>query len=204
MTQAQRSIIACIGAGRMGRGIAHAFAYAGHAVRLIDIKSRDDAAQRKVFAEAAAEIRSSLESIAEIGGFDLHAVETIVQRVTFHPRSQAKAALQGVSYIFEAVPETLEAKTLALALINQIAGPDSIIASTTSTFLSTQLAGLSGRSRYFLNVHWLNPAFLVPLVEVSPAKATDRTVVERMMNLLTSIGKVPVECGASPGYIVPR
>jgi 3-hydroxybutyryl-CoA dehydrogenase len=188
----------------MGRGIAHAFAYAGHSVRLIDIKPRDEASQKRVFAEAAGEIRDSLESIAEIGGFDPAVVDTILRRVALYPASQAKAALQGVPYIFEAVPETIEAKASALALIDQIAKPDTIIASTTSTFLSTQLAELSGRPRFFLNVHWLNPAFLVPLVEISPTKTTERDVVERMMSLLTSVGKVPVECAASPGYIVPR
>lgn len=204
MSQVPRPIIACIGSGRMGRGIAHAFAYAGHSVRLIDIKARDDAIQRRFFVETSNEIRSSLESLAEIGGFDPRAVDPIMQRVTLYPRGEAKAALKGVQYIFEAVPETLEAKTPALALLDQLAEPDSIIASTTSTFLSTQLADLSGRPRFFLNVHWLNPAFLVPLVEVSPTKATERNVVEMVMNLLTSIGKVPVECAASPGYIVPR
>jgi 3-hydroxybutyryl-CoA dehydrogenase len=204
MTQAQRAIIGCIGAGRMGRGIAHAFAYAGHAVRLIDIKSRDDANQQRFFADTTDEIRSSLQSIADIGGFDPRAVDTISRRVALYSCSQAKAALQDVPYIFEAVPETVEAKTSALALIDEFAEPEAIVASTTSTFLSTQLSDLSGRPRFFLNVHWLNPAFLVPLVEVSPTRATDRNVVEVMMNLLISIGKVPVECAASPGYIVPR
>jgi len=204
MTQVKRPVIVCIGAGRMGRGIAHAFAYAGHPVRLIDIKPRDEASQRQLFAEASSEIRGSLGSVAEIGGFDPRAVDPIMRRVELCPRGQAKMSLQGVRYIFEAVPETLEAKASALALIDQIAEPESIIASTTSTFLSTQLADLSGRPRFFLNVHWLNPAFLVPLVEVSPTGATERVVVETMMNLLISIGKVPVECGASPGYIVPR
>jgi 3-hydroxybutyryl-CoA dehydrogenase len=204
MPAGPRAIVACIGAGRMGRGIAHAFAYAGHEVRLIDSKTRDDANQKRLFAEASGEIRNSLQSIVAIGGFDLQAVDKIILRVKFYSHSQTKAALHGVHYIFEAVPETMEAKTAALALIDECAEPESIIASTTSTFLSTQLSDLSKRPRFFLNVHWLNPAFIVPLVEVSPTSDTDRAVVEMTMNLLTSIGKVPVECKASPGYIVPR
>jgi len=204
MTPAQRPVIACVGAGRMGRGIAHAFAYAGHAVRLIDVKPRDETSQSRLFAEAANEIRGSLQSIAEVGGFDVQAVDPIMARITLHPGAEAATALQGVSCVFEAVPETLEAKSSILSLIDRIAAPETIIASTTSTFLSTQLAELSGRPHHFLNVHWLNPAFLVPLVEVSPTQATARDVVAVMMDLLTSIGKVPVECSASPGYIVPR
>ena len=56
----------------------------------------------------------------------------------------------------------------------------------------------------FLNAHWLNPAFLVPLVELSPGARTDPAVTQRLRALLESIGKVPVVCAARPGYIVPR
>lgn len=204
MTRTDRPIVACVGAGRMGRGIAHAFAYAGHAVRLIDAKPRDDARQQSLFADAKAEIRGSLELLAEIGGFDHGAIGPIMARVSLYPLDQGQTALEGVRFVFEAVPETQEAKSAALALIDRIAEPEAIVASATSTFLSTQLAGLSGRPRRFLNAHWLNPAFLVPLVELSPANETERAVVEEFKTLLASIGKVPVECAASPGYIVPR
>ena len=60
----QRAAVACMGAGRMGRGIAHAFAYAGHEVRLIDAKPRDAAARQRLFDEARVEIRGTLEQIA--------------------------------------------------------------------------------------------------------------------------------------------
>ena len=56
----------------------------------------------------------------------------------------------------------------------------------------------------FLNAHWLNPAFLVPLVEVSPGQHTDPAITARLKTLLESVGKVPVVCAARPGYIVPR
>ena len=56
----------------------------------------------------------------------------------------------------------------------------------------------------FLNAHWLNPAFLIPLVELSPGARTDPGVTERLKSLLEAIGKVPVVCAARPGYIVPR
>jgi 3-hydroxybutyryl-CoA dehydrogenase len=188
MMRTDRPIIACVGAGRMGRGIAHAFAYAGHAVRLIDAKPRNDAQQQGLFADAKAEIRSTLESLANIGGFDPGAIGPIMARVSLYPLDQGQTA----------------AKSTALALIDRLAEPEAIVASTTSTFLSTQLAGLSGRPRRFLNAHWLNPAFLVPLVELSPTNETERAIVEEFKTLLASVGKVPVECAASPGYIVPR
>jgi 3-hydroxybutyryl-CoA dehydrogenase len=53
-------------------------------------------------------------------------------------------------------------------------------------------------------VHWLNPAYLIPLVEISPGAATDPAVIARVKALLEGIGKVPVVCAATPGFIVPR
>ena len=56
----------------------------------------------------------------------------------------------------------------------------------------------------FLNTHFLNPAYLIPLVEVSPSPDTDESVVEDVIALFETIGKVPVRCSASPGLIIPR
>ena len=200
----RRAAVACMGAGRMGRGIAHAFAYAGHEVRLIDAKPRDAAARQRLFDEARVEIRGTLEQIAGLGGFDAAAIGRIMARVSIHGDDDAASALAGARYIFEAVPETEAAKREALAAIDRCADAEAIVASTTSTFLSTQLSALSGRPRRFLNAHWLNPAFIVPLIELSPTPETDRAVVDEFKALLEAIGKVPVECAASPGYIVPR
>ncbi|MGB7258754.1 MAG: 3-hydroxybutyryl-CoA dehydrogenase [Pseudolabrys sp.] len=197
-------VVACVGAGRMGRGIAHAFAYAGHEVRLIDSKPRDAAARQRLFTEGRGEIYGTLESIAELGGFDATAIDGIMARVSLHAYEETGSALKEVRYVFEAVPETEEAKRSALAAIDRDADAEAIVASTTSTFLSTKLSALSGRPRRFLNSHWLNPAFIVPLIELSPTNETDKAVIEEFKALLTSIGKVPVECAASPGYIVPR
>jgi 3-hydroxybutyryl-CoA dehydrogenase len=201
---ARRSVVACCGAGRMGRGIAHCFAYAGYKVRLLDAKPRDAGPQLELYTEALNEIRDTLDMVLQFGGFEARATDAIMERVRMFPHDHAEEALKGAHIVFEAVSETDDAKRGALTLIGKLADPQAIIASATSTYLSTQLSELCGRPERFLNAHWLNPAFLVPLVELSPTKATDRAVVEEVKALLTSIGKVPVECAASPGYIVPR
>jgi 3-hydroxybutyryl-CoA dehydrogenase len=197
---AQFPVIACAGAGRMGRGIAHAFAYAGHDVRLIDGKARDKDGQQRLFADCDREIRASLKSVADLGAFDPAAIDPIMARVSYHGFDEIGPALKGVRVIFEAVPETEDAKREAFAVIDGVADKDAIIASTTSTFLSTQLSAYSGRPSHFLNAHW----FIVPLIELSATDETDRGVMTEFKALLESIGKVPVECKASPGYIVPR
>ena len=198
------ALIGALGAGRMGRGIAHAFAYAGHDVVLIDAKPRSAAASDALRSEAYAEMRSNLAALADAGGFDAREIEPVLARVRFAARGEAPAALRGIDVLFEGVPEVLEAKRTALEFACAHLRGDAVVASTTSTMLSTQLAGFVSRAGRFLNCHWLNPAYLIPLVELSPHEGTDRSVTERMKRLLEAIGKKPVECTAVPGFIVPR
>ena len=199
-----KDAIACLGAGRMGRGIAVVFAYAGHPVTLVDFKPRDDAAFAKLADDARGEVRNVLATLAGFGLFEPAAVETLMARVSVAPERDAQAALSSASIVFEGVPEVLDLKRDALARAAKLAGPSAIIASTTSTILVDDLSGAVDHPGRFLNAHWLNPAFLVPLVEVSPGRHTDPAVTARVTALLESVGKVPVVCAARPGYIVPR
>jgi len=196
--------IACLGAGRMGRGIAVVFAYAGHDVALVDFKARDDAAFKKLSDEALGEVRNTLATLASFDLFDAAAIETLTARVCVVAEKDAQAALSSASVIFEAVPEVTDLKRDVLARAAKLAGPNPIIASTTSTILVDDLSSAVDHPARFLNAHWLNPAFLVPLVELSPGKQTSADVTARLKALLESVGKVPVVCAARPGYIVPR
>ncbi len=198
------AVIAAVGAGRMGRGIAIAFAYAGHPVRLIDVKPRSDAEFEQLREAAASEIASTLAMMAGFGMLQATDTKTIAQRISYHSLADAASALAAADVIFEGVPETLDAKQDAFKLISEHADPTSIVASTTSTILSNDLQAFVSSPGRFLNAHWLNPAFLVPLVELSPGDATDPSATEHLKALLEDIGKVPVVCSASPGYIVPR
>src|SRR5215470_1617016 len=188
----------------MGRGIAVVFAYAGHPVTVVDFKPRPADAFTKLAAEAIAEVRATLTRLARCGLFDAGKVDAIAARVTVVPEAGAAAALSSAVVIFEGVPEVLDLKRAALARASALAGPHPIIASTTSTILVDDLAGAIDHPERFLNAHWLNPAFLVPLVELSPGARTDPQVTARLKALLEGIGKVPVVCAPRPGYIVPR
>jgi 3-hydroxybutyryl-CoA dehydrogenase len=199
-----RETIACLGAGRMGRGIAVVFAYAGHEVAVVDFKPRAPAEFEQLAAAAHDEVRKTLLSLARFGLFEEGSVDTIARRVSVVPEAQAQDALPAAAVIFEGVPEVLELKRAALARASALAGAQPIIASTTSTILADDLASAVAQPERFLNAHWLNPAYLVPLVELSPAATTAPATVTRLKALLEAIGKVPVVCAARPGYIVPR
>ena len=201
---ATRPEIACLGAGRMGRGIAVAFAYAGHAVTMIDVKTRSAEQFASLEVEALAEVSKTLASLARFGLLTDKEAEAIVARVTAAPSSNMHAALAGAAIVFEGVPEVVELKREVLAAASKCVGPEVIIASTTSTIPVDDISSAVEYPERFLNVHWLNPAYLIPLVEMSPGVATDPAVTARVKVLLEGIGKVPVVCAATPGFIVPR
>ena len=199
-----RPAVAIVGAGRMGRGLAHVFAYAGHRVAVIDLKARPKDERRRLADDARAEVRRSLEALADHGALPMARVEPLLSRVTIAGAAEAGEALAAAGFVFEAVPERLDAKRAALGVIGRAAAADAVVASATSTMRVDELAALIERPERFVNAHWLNPAYLVPLVEVSPGRATSPDTLARLLALLEAVGKVAVVCAASPGFIVPR
>jgi 3-hydroxybutyryl-CoA dehydrogenase len=201
---AARLPIGCLGAGRMGRGIAVAFAYAGHAVTMIDVKPRSADQFAALQTDALGEVRKTMASLARFGLLTEDDAEAVIARIAVAPAQNTAVALAGAGIVFEGVPEVVDLKREALATASKCVASDVIIASTTSTILVDDISGSVENPARFLNVHWLNPAYLIPLVEISPGAATDPAVTQRVKALLEGIGKVPVVCAATPGFIVPR
>ena len=202
---ATRPAIACLGAGRMGRGIAVAFAYAGHDVTMIDVKAGRSVEEfASLEAESLGEIKKTLASLSRLGLLKASEADVVMARICVVPNGSRDTALVGAGMVFEGVPEVVELKRKVLGVASKLVGPDVVIASTTSTILVDDLSGSIEHPQRFLNVHWLNPAYLIPLVEISPGKATNPDVIARVKTLLEGIGKVPVICAATPGFIVPR
>ena len=193
-----------VGAGRMGRGIALAFAWAGHRIDLVDLRPRTSEAWQRLQGEVAQELRGSLQALVQLGALAPALVEPLAARVRLVGLDDAADAIAAAELLFEGVPETMQAKRDALAFIGAHAHPQAIVTSTTSSILVTALAPLVARPERFLNIHWLNPAYLIPVVELSTHPGTEPAVLERARALMESVGKMPVVCGPTPGYIVPR
>lgn len=200
----KKQAIGIVGAGRMGIGIAQVFAYRGYNVALVDIKDRTFAETEQVLDQAEKQIKAHLSFLLSVPTLPSFSVKKVLSRIVYYGASQLEEALQNADVIFEAVPEVLDVKRAAFHRINTAVRPDALIASTTSSFLVDTLAEYVIHPARFMNTHWLNPAYLIPLVEVSPGKETDSMAIDYMMTLLTETGKVPVRCAASPGFIVPR
>ena len=139
-----------------------------------------------------------------LGLLDAAQADIALGRVRLTTRDDARADLAHARVVFEAVPERLDVKRDTFAWLGRACAPDSVIASTTSTFLVTELAALVHAPGRFLNAHWLNPAYLIPLVEVSRGPQTADAALQDLLAVLRLAGKTPVQCAPAAGYIVPR
>ena len=194
--------VAVLGPGRIGRQIALAFALGGCRVRLIDLKEeRSVADAERTLADARREIVRDLALMVEeeviAGAASSSALERIEERIGL-------GALEDCEFVQEALPESVSLKRAALARLGAVVAPDAVVASTSSTISPSHLAGALVEPGRFLVAHWLNPAHIVPLVDVVPGPLTSGTTVERTLALLERLGKVPVKCKDSPGFIGPR
>ena len=188
----------------MGRGIGHVFAYAGYRVDVIDFKARAPQEAARMRAAALEEVASNLALLRDFGVLDEAQRQAVLSRIRVVSFEEAGAALAAADVLFEGVTETLEAKRDAFARACEQLRPEAIVASTTSSMLADSLAELVTHPGRFINAHFLNPAYLIPLVEVSPARTTDERTFQSLKKILESAGKVVVRCAPSPGFIVPR
>jgi 3-hydroxybutyryl-CoA dehydrogenase len=193
--------VAVLGPGRIGRQIALAFALGGCRVRLVDLKERTDAEREAVFADAQREIARDLTLMAEEDVVSFAAAEAALTRIHEHAGLDG---LRGVGFVQEALPELPEVKRHAFARLTDAVDDDAIIACGSSTISPRHLVRSVAHPERFVAAHWLNPAHIIPLVEVVAGPETTEGTVQQTLELLEGLGKTPVRCGDSPGFIGPR
>ena len=196
--------IAVLGAGRMGKAIAIAFAYAGLNVDLIDAKQRSEAEFEQYQTQIRADLQQELQLLEKIKFIQVEQQDFILDKIAILSKQAATGILPNCALILEAVPEVKQAKQEIFAWLDQYLSQQCIVASTTSTFLVTDIAQMISHPERVVNAHWLNPAYLMPLVELSRSDQTSNEVLTQLKHFLQVIGKVPVVCNAKAGYIVPR
>lgn len=190
------SKIAIIGSGLVGRSWAISFARGGHDAWLWD--------QTEGAAEAAigyiATILPDLEANDLLRGA---APDQLLARLKI--ARTAAEALDGAIYAQESTPELLDVKRAVYAMLDAAAGPDTILASSTTALLPSAFTeDLKGRGRCIV-AHPINPPYVIPAVEVVPAPWTRADVVEKTAALLRSVGHVPVVMRKElDGFLVNR
>jgi 3-hydroxyacyl-CoA dehydrogenase len=186
--------IAVVGAGLIGRAWAMVFARAGRAVALYDI-------ERTALPAALATIKVNLADLAANGLIDDPAA--VIGRIV--STESLDEALRGAAHVQENGPEDLAVKRALFRALDAKASPEAVLASSSSALRASLFSeDLPGRARCLV-AHPVNPPYLVPLVELSPAPWTSRETVARTRALMEAVGQVPVELNKEiPGFLLNR
>ena len=188
-------IIAIVGSGYMGGGIAQVLALSGAQVRIADISEEIAVKNYERLIEEAAQF------VAD-GLFPADAVERI--RANVSPAASIEEAVADADFIEEAVPEKIEIKHATLKRISDAARPDAIIGSNTSTILIGSLAEAVSNPARFLGVHFSNPAPFIPGVELIPHEGTDPAAIEVVEEIVRATGKETARVKDSTGFVLNR
>ena len=186
--------VGVIGAGQMGKGIAHVCAVAGYDVSVNDLTPARIATG---IDEVAAQIHKSIER----GHLPAGAVESAM------PHISAATALQDFrdcDIVIEAATEDEEVKRGILTDLAPVVKPDAIIASNTSSISITRLASITGRPERFIGIHFMNPVPRMQLVELIRGIATEDGTFEAAKAFVTKLGKTVTVAEDFPAFIVNR
>jgi 3-hydroxybutyryl-CoA dehydrogenase len=187
--------IAVIGAGIMGRGIAHAAALGGYRTILEDLLP---GALRK----AQSEIRANLDKAAELGKVTGPDADAAFQRLEY--AGSVEAAAREADLVIEAVPEEMESKIEIFTLLDKICRPTTILASNTSSLSITEIASVTYRAKKCVGMHFFNPVHKMKLLEVVRALETDDDTLATAVGVGKRMGKEVVVIKESPGFITSR
>jgi 3-hydroxybutyryl-CoA dehydrogenase len=113
------------------------------------------------------------------------------------------ADLAGCDLVIEAIVEEVDAKQALVAELSAIA-PEAILATNTSALSVTEIASAAARPELVVGLHFFNPAPVLPLVEVVRTERTDADVYEAAYAFAAALGKEPVRCNDTPGFVVNR
>jgi len=192
---AEVGTIAVIGAGIMGRGIAHAAALGGYRTILEDILP---ASLRK----AENEIRANLGKAVELGKVRKEEADAAIARIEY--AGTVEEAARAADLVIEAVPEEMESKIEIFTLLDKVCRPGTIIASNTSSLSITEIASVTYRASKCLGMHFFNPVHKMKLLEIVRALETDSETLAVAVEVGRRMGKEVVVVKESPGFITSR
>ncbi|MET9219230.1 3-hydroxyacyl-CoA dehydrogenase [Streptomyces sp. NPDC003300] len=187
-------VVAVVGAGTMGQGIAQVALLAGHRVLLYD-------AAPGLAAKAAAGVGARLARLAEKGRLDTAEHRAALDRLV---PADGIADLAPAALVVEAVVEDLAVKRRLFAELEETVGDGCLLATNTSSLSVTAVAGALRLPGRLVGLHFFNPAPLLPLVEVVAGAASDPAAVDTAYDTAAAWGKTPVRCADTPGFIVNR
>ena len=186
--------VGMVGLGTMGAGIAQLCLQAGF-----------ETVGREISPEAAerghAQIRRFLERNVEKGRMTAEERDTALGRLTLTTELED---LAGCDIVIEAIVEQLVPKQQLFAALDGILAPEAILATNTSALSVTEIAAATKRPDRVVGLHFFNPAPVLPLVEVVRGQLSDEAVAQQVYAFAKAIGKDPILCHDTPGFVVNR
>ena len=182
------------GCGTMGAGIAQTFAVSGYEVVMFD-------RTMELVDRGYAMIEKQLRKQEERGRMTAEEVDAALRRLS---RSVDLNDASDATLVLEAIFEDMIAKRELLKALDAICAPNCLFGSNTSSLSITEMASGLQHEEQFLGIHFFNPAPVMKLVEIIRGDATSEETLEVALDLVRSIGKEPVICRESPGFIVNR
>ena len=189
-----RGLIAIIGSGTMGSGIAQVAAAAGCAVKLFDLN-------QEALNKSKINLENTLSKLVEKGKFDNLKKSRIQNNIQYISNLND---LTDADLVIEAIVENLEIKQKLFADLEKIVSETTILASNTSSLSITSIASICKNSERVIGIHFFNPAPLMQLVEVIPAIQTSNEVLEKTTQIISEWKKVVAVAKDTPGFIVNR
>jgi 3-hydroxybutyryl-CoA dehydrogenase len=187
--------VAVIGAGIMGRGIAHAAALGGYRTILEDLLPN---ALRK----AETEIRANLDKAVELGKVNAADAHAAFSRIEY--AGSIDQAAREADLVIEAVPEEMESKIEIFTLLDKICRPTTILASNTSSLSVTEIASVTYRAKKCIGMHFFNPVHKMKLLEIVRALETDAETLAAVVEVGKRMRKGVVVVKEAPGFITSR
>ena len=184
-----------VGAGTMGHGIAQLLAMNHLRVRLVD--QSDDFLER-----GRGWIRDNLAYMVELGEIDGSEAAAVLSHIAFSTDLAGSAA--GAQFVIEAVNENFDLKRSIWQVLDAHAAADAILASNTSSYDINELAEGVSHPERVIGTHWFHPPQITPCVEVIPGRDASQANIDRVMQFLTDLGKVPTRCESAPGFVANR
>ncbi|MEB3100150.1 3-hydroxyacyl-CoA dehydrogenase NAD-binding domain-containing protein [Ferviditalea candida] len=186
--------VGVLGSGTMGSGIAQIIGQSGYRVLLYDI-------QESIAQQAVSQIGLRIDRLVEKGKLTHLDGDQVKKRI--EPTVEL-ADMKNCELIIEAVPEKLELKKRLFRQLGEYCPNETILATNTSSFSITELASATQNPGRIAGLHFFNPAYVMPLVEVVRGLLTESDIVKALVSFVSSIGKSPVICEDTPGFIVNR
>ena len=186
--------IAVLGAGQMGNGIAQVAACAGYEVVMIDIK-------QDYLDKGLAAIENSLSRVVKKERMTQQDADTAISLIS---TSTEKTSASDADLVVEAIPEIPELKFSTFAELDSICKPEAILASNTSSISINAIADATSRPDRVIGMHFMNPVPVMKLVEIINGQDTSSEVTELVVEASERMGKVPLACNDSPGFVSNR